>query len=494
MQAKLILIATAATILISAVVISFGVIFGSSASGNFKITARQYIDLKEDGTEDVNGASETISASHLDGSVKFSYVRSSRDPNVKLLLQVVGNMAYEYSYKPADTTTPAEWVLASCQVIEGKLQGVGEVTINEIALTKLDEKTFGVGTEKEEIFTIHMVDGKPSELTRGKVIKYTVTDWAQDSGEISFEAPIPTSNAICDGSSLLPPTPSDVTPPSRRLDATGYSPNQDHWWVSVVGFAKWGNNIGYGNVIVNENYLKMMGFTFVERVVRNNAHGVFFKYSNGGGCGVAIAGTDDGTDAMQDLNAWPVSCYGGGTCHQGFMSHYNLLKGDFERLFNANGCAGKKFIFAGHSLGGATAMVMAHDYIYGKKWVSVQNSIVRTAGNPRPFAYNYAPDLGRTTRQINDQDPIPLLPPRLCLWGWGLCYTHPKAEVHACTRYSAWKWGGCGWFCPGYWYTVRECSVRSNDWNYSLSLTGFTHLLKTYFEYTSWSSIGNAGP
>jgi len=329
MQAKLILIAAAATMLISAVVIGFSTMFGSGASGNFKITARQYIDLDSPSS----GPYEEISASHVDGSIKFSYTRVSKNADGRVLLQLVGDMSYEYAYKAADANHAAsEWVLVSCNQLQKGVSGIaGVAQVNDITLSKLDADTFMVGTDKEEIFTIHMANGVPSKLTKGSAVSFDVTSWAQDAGEMDFQAAIPASNAVCDGSNLL------SAPGGRRLDATGYIPNQDHWWVSVVGFAKWEKNIGYGSVVVNNDYMNKMGFTFVERVVRSNAHGVFFKHSNGGGCGVAIAGTDDGTDAMQDVTFSIVPCYGGGSCHKGFMDHYNLLKADFERLYNSNG-------------------------------------------------------------------------------------------------------------------------------------------------------------
>jgi hypothetical protein len=497
MQAKLILIAASATVVISALVVGYATMFGAGASGNFKITGRQYFG------DDQKSGYEEISASHNNGIIKFQYTRQGSQDEAKMVLQVVGDMAYEYAYKSANpdpqNPVPAEYVLASCNSVSEGVKGLGGImNVADVKLTQIDADTFGVSSTDQEIFTIHMVDGTPKTITKGSAITYTVTEWAQDAGEITFSGAIPSSNEKCDGKSLLPAAPEGVTGGGgRQLDATGYSPNQDHWWTSVIGFAKWGGEIGYGSGnVVNEGYLNKMGFHAVEYVIVQNAKGLFFTYSNGQGCGVAIAGTDDMTDAMEDVSAWPVDCYGGGSCHTGFMSHYNKLRNRFITLFSANNCFNKKMIFAGHSLGGATAMTMAHDYIYNLRYVSVGNSIVQTAGNPRPFAYNYFPNLGSTTRQINDQDPIPLLPPNACLWGLGLCYTHPQASVHACTKYSVWNWGGCGWFCPGYYREVRECSYQSNDWNYSASVTGFTHLLTTYFDYhdPARCSLNNNSP
>jgi hypothetical protein len=89
MQAKLILIAATATVVIAAIVASFAVIFGAEASGNFKITGRQYFN----GTSSLGY--EEISASHLNGNIKFTYLRQSSKENDRFLLQVVDDMAYE---------------------------------------------------------------------------------------------------------------------------------------------------------------------------------------------------------------------------------------------------------------------------------------------------------------------------------------------------------------------------------------------------------------
>ena len=130
-----------------------------------------------------------------------------------------------------------------------------------------------------------------------------------------------------------------------------------------MGFAKYGKDIGYDGVIVTDGYMASMGFTFVENVIRENAQGVFYRFANGQGCGVSIAGTGDAKDAIEDLMFWRRTCYGTGhanSCHAGFMQHYDKLRGRFWELYQANGCAGKKMIFAGHSLGGATVSQLLH--------------------------------------------------------------------------------------------------------------------------------------
>jgi len=494
MQAKLILIAASATVVISALVVGYATMFGSGASGNFKITGRQYFDALDNAQ-----GFEEVSASHLNGNIKFSYLRQGETSESRILLQVVGDMAYEYFFAPASGDRAAEYVLLSC-VSVSNAQGLGGITnVGDVSITALDANTYLIANGQKEIFTIHMEGGKPSTITRGISISYTVTDWAQDAGEIEFAGALPATNDQCDGKGLMEVTDSGA----RRLDATGYNPNQDHWWVQVIGFAKWGKEIGYGvGNVVNEGYLNKMGFKNGKFIEKGNAKGVFFTFQNNQGCGVSIAGTDDIKDAGQDLYAIPTNCLGKGSCHAGFISHYNQLKDDFMNEFQSRGCAGKKMIFAGHSLGGATALVMAEHYV-NKGIVAVGNSIVHTAGNPRPF-WNQTPNVGKVTRQINDMDPIPALPPSF--GGW---YSHPQAAVHAVGKY---------WVCTGrYWWggcrsvgVQASYTTQSNDWTYtatSIALYGgsaadsgaasasggwvcgycaanvFTHLLSSYFDY-----------
>jgi len=509
MQAKLILIAASATVIISALVVGYATMFGAGASGNFKITGKQYFDAN-----DQTQGFEEISASHLNGNVKFSYLRQGDQADSRLLLQVVGDVAYEYFYASAEGDHAAEYVLLSCVSVKNA-QGLGSISnVNDVKVTALDADTFLVSNGEKEIFTIHFEGGKPATITRGVSITYTVTDWAQDAGEIVFAGALPPVNDQCDGKSLLEVT--GEADGARRLDATGFQSTQDHWWVQVIGFAKWGGEIGYGSGnVVNEGYLNKMGFKDGKFISRSNAKGVFFTFSNNNGCGASIAGTDDIRDAGQDLYAIPTACYGSGQCHAGFIAHYNLLRQDFINEFNARGCAGKKFIFAGHSLGGATALVMAEDYVRTGR-VSVGNSIVHTAGNPRPF-WNQTPNVGKVVRQINDMDPIPALPPSL--GGW---YSHPQAEVHAVGKY--WRCTSRHWW--GMCKTVGVVTVPTtqyNDWCYTATSIGayvpaamdsagasltsgwvcsycahnaFTHLLSSYFDYhrdAQWNNgwIGN---
>jgi len=553
MQAKLILIAATATIVIAAIVVSFAVIFGAEASGNFKITGRQYFN----NTKDMGY--EEISASHLDGKIKFTYMRQSSQINTKFLLQVVDDMAYEYAYTGGMKYEREDqlgvigqyliqpgWQLVSCMSVKGVSGLYGVKSVGDVTVQKFDDNTFGVGVENavgnftSEIFTLHMKEGQPQTFTRGSDVVFTVTDWAQDAGEITFPASLPWTNNQCDGSVLIantaslnatgdyiPPIPDGVTapadadrpsPPARRLDeefasmgddihenerrlgwwdATGYAPWQDHWWTQVVGFAKYGNDIGYGGVVVTPQYMDSMGFTFIENVIRENAQGVFYVFKNGNGCGVSISGTGDAKDAVEDLMFWRRTCYGTGhenSCHYGFMQHYDKLRGRFWELYNAYGCRDKKMIFAGHSLGGATAYVMAHDYLYNWRTLGPHQAFTMTVGAPRAFVNGYVPSLGNSVRQVNDADPIPLLPPRTWLMG-SFSYSHPYSQVNACARYWEWKgqwnyyrhcyWWGCWgyWWYDTWWQYTRECHYASNDWNYSFNPFGFTHLLTTYFDY-----------
>jgi len=547
MQAKLILIAATATIVIAAIVVSFAVIFGAGTSGNFKITGRQYFNKTS------TLGYEEISASHLDGNIKFTYLRQSSNENDKFLLQVVDDMAYEYAYDGGakyehfgaigQWLVEPGWVLVSCMSVKGISGLYGISKVGDVKVEKMDDNTFVVGVQNvvgnytSEIFTLHMKEGKPSTFTRGSDIEFTVTDWAQDAGELAFPASLPWTNDKCDGKLLLtelasknatgtyvPPIPEGVTPPShpptppaRRLDdefasmgedlhenerrlgnydATGYAPWQDHWWTQVVGFAKYGNDIGYDGRIVNNDYMSSMGFEFKENVIRENAQGVFYTFKNGQGCGASIAGTGDGQDAIEDLMFWRRTCYGTGhenSCHAGFMQHYDKLRGRFWELYNIYNCAGKKMIFAGHSLGGATAMVMAHDYLYFRRTLQPSQAFTMTVGAPRPFVNGYIPSLGNSVRQVNEADPIPLLPPN-AWWMFSFSYSHPWGQVNACSRYwekrgqwnyyrSCYWWGCWGyWWYDTWWVEIRECHYARDDWNYSFGW-GFTHLLTTYFDY-----------
>jgi len=542
MQAKLILIAATATVVIAAIVVSFAVIFGAEASGNFKITGRQYFNKTS------SLGYEEISASHFNGNIKFTYMRQSSKDDDRFLLQVVDDMAYEYAYTGGvkqehfgaigQYLMQPGWVLVSCMSVKGVSGLYGISKVGDVKVTKYDDNTFIVGVENtlanftSEIFTLHMNEGKPQTFTRGSDVEFQVTDWAQDAGEITFPASLPWTNEECDGQLLLtelasknatgtyvPPVPEGMTPPTppaRRLDeefaamgddihdnerrlgnydATGYGPWQDHWWTQVVGFAKYGKDIGYGGQIVTSQYMDSMGFKFVENVIRENAQGVFYTFKNNQGCGVSISGTGDATDAIEDLMFWRRTCYGTShqnSCHAGFMQHYDKLRGRFRELYQAYGCAGKKMIFAGHSLGGATANVMAHDYIYNYGLPGYQ-AFTMTVGAPRSFVNGYVPSLGNTVRQVNEADPIPLLPPN-AWWLFSFSYSHPLAQVNACSRYwekrGQWNyyrschWWGCWgyWWYDSWWHEVKECHYESNDWNYSFGW-GFTHLLTSYFDY-----------
>jgi len=318
---------------------------------------------------------------------------------------------------------------------------------------------------------------------------------------------------------FVPPIPEGVTPPTppaRRLDdeiaSMGedihenerrmlWARSHDNFWSDVCTVAYSTNDWEI------RQQMQSLGFGDITPVrPDNNAKGIFFTFNNGQGCGVTIAGTDDATDAVEDLMFWRRTCYGTGhsnSCHAGFMQHYDKLRGQFKSLYEQHQCSRKKMIFSGHSLGGATAMVMAHDYIYSFGHPA-HMAFTLTLGAPRAFTNGYVPSLGNNmVRQVNDGDPVPLVPPN-AWWMFSFSYSHPAGRVHACSRYNQkhgqWNWyRSCHWWgCWGYWWydswwvTSTQCHLQSNDWNYSFSNFDVArHSLTTYTDLHSYSNLAN---
>jgi triacylglycerol lipase len=134
---------------------------------------------------------------------------------------------------------------------------------------------------------------------------------------------------------------------------------------------------------------------------------------------VIFPGTDSAQDFLTDIRVkkykWRI-----GRVHAGFRRAFESI---FTPLANELK-PGTRILLAGHSLGGALAMLAAYALLDNGYPIMG----VYTYGSPRvgngPFSRTYNSVLGhRTFRLVNDRDPVPRLP-----WVWGT-YRHAGTEV-----------------------------------------------------------------
>ena len=104
--------------------------------------------------------------------------------------------------------------------------------------------------------------------------------------------------------------------------------------------------------------------------------------------------------------------------HRGFFNSFVKLKGDMNAHLSKLGCAGRKILFTGHSLGGALAMLAGVSVANNKRYGSSELSIY-TFGAPRVGS-------GRFATLVRARAKRP--PPRL------VRAREARARSHTCSR------------------------------------------------------------
>jgi len=176
---------------------------------------------------------------------------------------------------------------------------------------------------------------------------------------------------------------------------------------------------------------------------------------------IAWRGTASLTDGITDASFRPVesdscniksectSLVPAGKVHTGFWAGYTLIERMFENQLNElnNKIEGRDLFICGHSLGGALALIHSARLKESKP-------LLYTYGMPRTFTKNAVDALSSIThyRHVNDQDPVPSVPPEADLDNqlyklWGplgatLGFLWSVAEL---TAWQIVEWGDCFW-------------------------------------------------
>lgn len=176
---------------------------------------------------------------------------------------------------------------------------------------------------------------------------------------------------------------------------------------------------------------------------------------------IAWRGTASLTDGITDASFRPVesdSCNIKSECtslvpmgkvHTGFWAGYTLIERMFEEQLRelARQILGKDLFICGHSLGGSLALIHSAR-------LKNRNPLLYTYGMPRTFTKNAVDVLSSIThyRHVNDQDPVPSVPPEADLDNqlyklWGPLGT-TLGFLWSVVELTAWQvveWGDCFW-------------------------------------------------
>lgn len=187
----------------------------------------------------------------------------------------------------------------------------------------------------------------------------------------------------------------------------------------------------------------------------------FYYIYNNNKIVIAWRGTASLTDGITDASFRPVapdscniksectSLVPAGKVHTGFWAGYTLIERKFEKELTelTRIIPGKELFICGHSLGGALALIHSAR-------LKNRNPLLYTYGMPRTFTKNAVDALSSIIhyRHVNDQDPVPSVPPEADLDNqlyklWGPLGT-TLGFLWSVVELTAWQvveWGDCFW-------------------------------------------------
>ena len=211
---------------------------------------------------------------------------------------------------------------------------------------------------------------------------------------------------------------------------------------------------------------------------------------------VAWRGTASITDGITDASFRPVtpqscdkkmqcaSLTPAGKVHTGFWEGYDVIEKRFKEQLKdlLKNIEGRMLFICGHSLGGSLALIQSAK-------LKNSNPVLYTYGMPRTFTKDAVEQLSGVIhfRHVNDQDPVPAVPPEANvdnmfydLWGpigtvfgglwstvelaawkvveWGDCFWHHGNPVVFLTTTQSRKWQRCGIEYP----YPRNCMTIKN--------------------------------
>lgn len=133
----------------------------------------------------------------------------------------------------------------------------------------------------------------------------------------------------------------------------------------------------------------------------------YFATSNGKELIIAIAGTANLENVIEDICFWPSKTPSGALAHAGAVRGYRELESTISGILRKD----LKPVFCGHSLGGGIAQLFAEKY---------HCKVVTFGALKTYFRFYTAPELNHI-RIICDDDPIPKVP--------ALLYTHRQRPI-----------------------------------------------------------------
>jgi triacylglycerol lipase len=202
----------------------------------------------------------------------------------------------------------------------------------------------------------------------------------------------------------------------------------------VVDYAKYAHlsDIVYGRDCY---YMRASGYHEMQEINKKSEY-IAICISDDEIC-IVFRGSDDNNDWMENFKIFPVLRNKYGTVHQGIYEAYKQIAGDLRKIIKDHYMLGKRFVFTGHSKGGAMALFASYDLSVDFPFTEIH---CVTFGAPKSGKADWEKKFKESkihcVQFVNGKDPVPRFPR-----GWA-GWKHIGKVFNLEDGWFSWLWFG----------------------------------------------------